>query len=278
MDYAQVKVDIVPYSQQEVDITIALLAELDFESFVETESGFNAYIPSRQLENIDLNAFFANLPNKAKLSFCVTTIKSQNWNKQWESNFEPIAVENLCRIMAPFHQSEEGYEMEITIEPKMAFGTGHHQTTWLMIKELFTLDLKNKTVLDMGCGTGILAIVAEKLGASRITAIDIDTWAFENTIENIQANGCIRIEPFLGSSSLLVNQFFDVILANINLNILLNDIPIYTKSLTSKGILLLSGILLDDIPQIKEVAKKSGLILFSKSIKDNWVALGFLKS
>lgn len=270
MDYTQVTIQLKPYSQQAAEILTALLAELGFDSFTDLPDGILAYIPTHEYNAKYLEDFFTNLPLEIEATYSVEHIKDQNWNKQWESNFDPITVEKFCRIRAPFHPPESGFDLELVIEPKMAFGTGHHQTTWLMIREIFSLDLTQKAVLDMGCGTGILAIVAEKRGAKKVLAIDNDSWAFDNAKENIAANCCVKIDVELGDADNLHNKKFDVILANINLNILLNDMETYTQCLNSNGLLIMSGILTSDIETIKQAAIQNGLEPISTETKNDW--------
>jgi ribosomal protein L11 methyltransferase len=270
MHYTEFNIEITPYSQQNADILTALLADLGFDSFIDSPKGLIAYIPTKLYSEGEIKLFLKNIPFGIEVNYSITSIEDQNWNKQWESNFEPITVENFCRVRAPFHSSEKNCQLEITIEPKMAFGTGHHQTTWLMIRELFNTYLKDKTVLDMGCGTGILAIVAEKLGASSITAIDNDKWANENTLENIKVNGCSKIKALHGDASILGNEMFDIILANINLNILIKDIHIYSSSLNNGGLLVMSGILVSDIDTISLAAISNGLSILDTRYKNDW--------
>lgn len=277
MKYTEVKITFKPYSPQDAEITTALLAEIGFDSFVDFSEGIDAYIPTETFQTIDFNSFFKDLPIQSKGSYLVTNFEDENWNKQWESNFQPISVENLCRVRAPFHQTEKGFKLEIVIEPKMAFGTGHHQTTWLMIRELFHINLNQKKVLDMGCGTGILAIVAEKLGASSVTAIDIDNWAFENAKENIVNNGCTKTKAFIGDSNLLIGETFDIILANINLNVLLSDLRKYYSSLNSSGLLIMSGILKTDIQALSRVAEDIGFIILNQENRNDWMLLSTQK-
>lgn len=277
MNYTEVNFTITPYSQQDAEILTALLADLGFDSFSDAPEGVLAYIPANLFPQVDLNSFLNDLPIQSKITFSFITIEDQNWNKQWESNFQPITVEQFCRVRAPFHQTEEGYKLEIIIEPKMAFGTGHHQTTWLMIRELFNIDLQNKNVLDMGCGTGILAIVAEKLGAKKITAIDNDIWAFENAQENVIKNDCTRIKVLHGDATLLGNENYDVILANINLNILINDMWVYINSLNKGGLLVMSGILTNDITVLSEAAEKIGFKVLAKRNRNDWMLLSTKK-
>ena len=206
--------------QPGTDILTALLGELPFESFVSNEKGLDAFIKEEDFNDDLLN----DLPElDFTYSFTIEKIQQQNWNAQWESNFNPVLVEDKCIIRASFHEAPQSGIMDIIIDPKMSFGTGHHDTTWLMSRELFVLDLKNKSVLDMGCGTGVLAIIAKKLGANTVSGIDIDEWSIENSRENAQVNNCTEILFEKGNASLLSNKKYDIILANINRNVLLNN-------------------------------------------------------
>ncbi|MCK5638994.1 MAG: 50S ribosomal protein L11 methyltransferase, partial [Flavobacteriaceae bacterium] len=197
------------------------------------------------------------------------------WNSEWEKNFEAIQVDELVSIRAPFHE-DPNLKYDIIIEPKMSFGTGHHETTHLMIQHLIDLDLVDKTVLDMGCGTGILAIFTEMKGAKKIDAIDIDSWCYENSLENVERNNCKNITVFEGDASLLKNKNYDVIIANINRNILLQDIGTYAKCLNQHGVLLLSGFYTEDILVIEREAIKYNLNLNKKLERNNWVGLKFV--
>lgn len=223
------------------DILVAELSEIGFESFVETENGLEAYIQSNQfkLEAVKNLRIINN--SEFTVAYSTKTIEDQNWNEAWEKSFNPINVENRCYIRAKFHEKPTDIEFDIIIDPKMSFGTGHHETTYLMIKRLLALDVTNKKVLDMGCGTGVLAILAKMKNAKYIEAIDIDEWAYNNTIENIRNNNCKEIVVKQGGAELLKDNKFDVILANINRNILLKDMSKYAKSLSTNGDLLLSG-------------------------------------
>ena len=270
MQYTEVTLELKPYSQLNAEILTALLAELGFDSFVDSPTGLMAYIPTDHFDETAIKVLFSNLPVKTDVKYFVAHIQDQNWNTKWESNFEAITVENFCRIRAPFHQPEEGFDMEIVIEPKMAFGTGHHQTTWLMIREIFNLDMQQKSVLDMGCGTGLLAIVAEKRGAAKVTAIDNDSWAYENSNENVVANSCTRIRTLLGDATALGSEKYDIILANINLNILMNDLSTYKANLNPKGLLIMSGILTSDIPTISKTAQQHGLTVDLTRSRADW--------
>ncbi len=273
MDYIEVQIGVSPFSEQDAEIISALLAEIGFDSFTQTDNTLNAYIPSKDYNEAELKQVINHLPFASGIKYEVTEIPDQNWNVEWEKNFSPIAVGNYCYVRAPFHESQEGYKFELVIEPKMAFGTGHHETTWLMLSTLFTIDVADKLVLDMGCGTGILAIAAEKLGAKKVLAIDNDHWAYENTLENVTTNGCSRIEALLGDASALGKENYDIILANINLNILVADMSAYIKSLSPNGLLIMSGILDTDLENLKEVALKHGLKINNHSTRNKWALL-----
>ena len=261
--------------QPAVEILIAELGFAGFESFVETEEGVSAYIQKGEwnssiLENIQiLNS------DEFEISFTFEEIEQTNWNTEWEKNFNPIIVDNICAVRAPFHERLNATYV-IVIEPKMSFGTGHHETTHMMIQHILKNDLINKSVLDMGCGTGVLAILTEIKGAKPIDAIDIDNWCYLNSIENIERNNCKHISVFEGDVSLINNKIYDVIIANINRNILLRDIMTYSKSLSKKGILFLSGFYKNDIPIIEEECIKYDLKLQEIIERNNWVALKFI--
>lgn len=201
----------------------------------------------------------------------VKEIADQNWNAEWEKNFEPILVDDKCAVRAPFHNPVTGFAMEIVIEPKMSFGTGHHATTWLMMRALFDLDLKGKKLLDMGSGTGVLAILAEKLGAASCDAIDIDEWAYENALENMQRNGCRRVHCALGGADLLGEKKYDVILANINRNILTRDAAHYLNVLNNGGLILLSGFYTHDVPLVQDAFP--GTTGVRQDSRDEWAML-----
>ncbi|HNS29531.1 MAG TPA: 50S ribosomal protein L11 methyltransferase [Tenuifilaceae bacterium] len=278
MNYYKVKFTITPYSQQNAEILVALLADMQFDSFEDFNQGIFAYIPEQFYNSHGISTLInEEIFLGISIDFQAELIENQNWNKKWESNFVPVCVENLCRIRAPFHGTESGFALEITIEPKMSFGTGHHQTTWLMVRELFNLEVQGKAILDMGCGTGVLGIVAEKLGAAHVVAIDNDQWAFDNAQENALKNGCSSIDTLLGDASLLKDKYFDIILANINLNTLVNDMPIYNNSLSEKGILIVSGILKSDVMQLNRVAESISLKPFVQRHRDDWALVGYEK-
>ena len=256
------------------EILIAELGYAGFESFVENESGVIAYIQKEDFRDDILDYIYILSSDEFKIDYQKEEIAQVNWNKEWEKNFNPIQIDDLVSIRAPFHE-KPNLEYDIVIEPKMSFGTGHHQTTHMMVKHLLNLDLKDKKVLDMGCGTGVLAILAEMRGANPIDAIDIDNWCYLNSIENVDRNNCTKISVYEGEASLLINKKYDVIIANINRNILLNDIKTYAACLTENGILLLSGFYQEDIPIIDAEVSKYDLKLQTIEERDNWVALKY---
>ncbi len=258
------------------EILIAELGNVGFESFVETENGVTAYIQKADYTPTVLEAIYILNSEEFAITHTLKEVAQTNWNAEWEKNFTPIQVDNSVSIRAPFHENPH-LQYDIVIEPKMSFGTGHHETTHMMVQHLLNLDLKGKKTLDMGCGTGILAIFAEMKGATPIDAIDIDNWCYENSLENVKRNNCNEISVFEGDSSLLKNKKYDVIIANINRNILLNDMEVYTNCLNEKGVLLLSGFYQEDITIIDEEVSKYSLKLENFIERNNWVALKYNK-
>ncbi|CAI8384079.1 MAG: Ribosomal protein L11 methyltransferase [Flavobacterium sp. SCGC AAA160-P02] len=258
------------------EILIAQLSFAGFESFVENEEDLIAYIQKQDWHPDILKDIFIFNSDEFKITFTQNEITKTNWNEEWEKNFSPIQINNLVSIRAPFHNNKP-LLYDIIVVPKMSFGTGHHETTHMMIQYLLATDLQNKKVLDMGCGTGILAIFSEIKGASSIDAIDIDPWCYENSLENIQRNNCQHISVKKGDASLLPGNTYDLILANINRNILLADMKRYTDCLDEKGILLLSGFYQEDISIIDKEVVKYGLTFQKKIIRNRWAALKYLK-
>ena len=256
------------------EILIAELGNVGFESFVETENGVTAYIQKTDWSAEILADVFVLNSDEFSIEYNQNEVPQTNWNAAWEKNFEPIQVDDLVSIRAPFHENPN-LKYDIVIEPKMSFGTGHHETTHMMVQHLLQLDLENKKVLDMGCGTGILAIFAEMKGAKPLDAIDIDNWCYENSIENVTRNNCENISVYEGDATLLVDKKYDVIIANINRNILLMDMKVYTNCLQEGGILLLSGFYEQDIPVIDAELIKYGLKLEKFIQRNNWVALKY---
>lgn len=261
--------------QPATEILIAELGYAGFESFVETPDGVTAYIQKNDWELSLLEDIQILKSEEFNISHSVKEIAQTNWNAEWEKNFKPIVVDNLVTVRAPFHAKPKT-KYDIIIEPKMSFGTGHHETTYMMIKHILKNNFKGKTVLDMGCGTGVLAILAEKVGATQIEAIDIDNWCYLNSLENVERNNCHNIKVFEGDVKLLKNKRYDSIIANINRNILLADISAYSKCLNPKGTLFLSGFYKDDIAIIKAECNKFSLKLEEIIEKNNWVALKFI--
>jgi len=258
------------------EILIAELGEVGFESFVENENGVTGYIQKQFWEENILEDIFVLNSQEFSIEYNQKEVKQTNWNIEWEKNFTPIQVNDLVSIRAPFHENPN-LKYDIIIEPKMSFGTGHHETTHMMVQHLINLDLKDKKTLDMGCGTGILAIFAEMKGAKPIDAIDIDNWCYENSLENVERNNRNQISVFEGDASLLIDKKYDVIIANINRNILLNDMQAYTNCLNKNGVLLLSGFYKEDISIIDEEVSKYGLKLDTFIERNNWVALKYNK-
>ena len=257
-----------------VEILIAELGYVGFESFVETPKGVTAYIQKNEFLSTMLEDIQILKNDSFSIQYKFEDIEQVNWNAKWEENFHPILIDNRCAVRAPFH-SKSSAQYDIIIEPKMSFGTGHHETTHMMIQFILDSDIQNKTVLDMGCGTGVLAILAEMKEASNIEAIDIDEWCYLNSIENIERNSCHNIKVLKGDASILKAKKFDIIFANINRNILIKDIPIYASCLNPNGLLFLSGFYKNDIPMIQDVCADYSLNLEAQISKNDWVALKF---
>ena len=261
--------------QPATEILIAELGFAGFESFVETDIGVTAYIQKEDWHDTILEDIQILNSEEFAIEYTFEKVEQTNWNEEWEKNFKPIIVDDICAVRAPFHDKFD-VEYDIVIEPKMSFGTGHHETTHMMIQHILQDDFTNKSVLDMGCGTGVLAILAELKGANPIDAIDIDNWCYINSLENVERNNCTHISVLEGDASLLIGNQYDVIIANINRNILLNDMEIYTKALNNNGTLYLSGFYKEDIPIIEEECNKNNLRLVKKLERNNWVSLKFL--
>ena len=262
------------------DILASELGEIGFESFTENENGLQGYI-SAQLYNVkDLQDKLATFPlDNVEIHYTESLVESKDWNEEWEKNyFKPIRIGNDCIIRASFHEPEPGYTYTIIIDPKMAFGTGNHETTYLMISEMLKLDLEGKELLDMGYGTAVLAILAKMKGAKRVVGIDIDEWAYNNALENTRLNHTTDIQIALGGAEQIpAFGTFDIVFANINRNILLNDIKSYASCLKPGGLLYMSGFYKEDIPAIEAECNKNQLALLSYTEKNNWVAVKTLK-
>lgn len=257
------------------DILIAELGEVGFESFVEDETGVLAYIQKEDWSIDILNAInILNNPN-FEINHTYKEIEQENWNATWEQNFQPIIVDDMCMIRAPFHEKSNA-TYDIVIEPKMSFGTGHHETTHMMIQHLLDLNLENSSVLDMGSGTGVLAILSALRGATTVDAIDVDNWCYLNAKENVERNNVDFINVYEGDASLLKDQKYDLIIANINRNILLVDIPKYLGCLKQDGVLLLSGFYTEDLSLITQKCLDVGLRFEKNLEKNNWVAAKYV--
>jgi len=279
MNYFEINFFIDPFEEYISDVLISELGEIGFDSFVSTETGLVAYALETAFDEAKLKDLLSDFPFEASIDYKVTQIESKNWNEEWEKHyFEPIVIGNECVIHSSFHKNVPKAKYDIVIDPKMAFGTGHHETTSLVIGRLLQMDLQNKSLLDMGCGTAVLAILAAMRGAKDIVAIDIDTWCTENSIENIEMNNIHGIDVQLGGAELLAGLHFDIILANINRNILLADMEQYAACLSSGGELYMSGFYVQDIPLIEAEANRNGLILIDYHEKNNWVAVKTVKN
>jgi len=275
MDYIEFSLHLLPGHQP--DILMAQLADLGFESFLEPEEGILGYV--RQ-DLFDPDVFLPTLNEmvtKGILLYRYTTIPGQNWNAVWESNYDPVVIDNKCMVRAPFHEPVNGMPIDIVISPKMSFGTAHHETTTLMARALMEENPAGQRVLDMGCGTGILAILACKLGAHEVVAIDNDEWAFANAIENIEINNTSCISVLRGEAADIPLLPFNLVMANINRNILLCDMAIYTKALVPSGTLLISGFYEEDLEPIQIEASRAGLRFVSIRAENKWVAAKFVK-
>jgi ribosomal protein L11 methyltransferase len=266
-NYIQITIEVKDISVSE--ILIAQLSENGYDSFEEGENCLNAFIYEENFLIDDLDNIIAG----HGLAYTKTVIAPINWNEEWEKNFEPITVDGFCGIRALFHPPFIGLAHEIIITPKMSFGTGHHATTFLMIKAISDIDFKNKTVLDFGTGTGILAIVAEKCGAKKIVAIDNDEWSIQNATENIKENRCEKVILQEGSS-IDKTGIFDIILANINKNIILQHFTSFKQHLAEGGVVLLSGLLGVDYDEIRKEAHNNNFRIFYKQEKENWICIG----
>jgi ribosomal protein L11 methyltransferase len=278
MDYSEYRLCPIPFEPWN-EILVASLSDVGFESFMEDENELLAYISSQNEEvssiNSLLNSFNEN--KEMTLTWVRKNIEHQNWNALWEADFEPVFVDDRLSIVAPFHGAAARKNHVIEIDPKMSFGTGHHQTTFLMCQQILSLELVDKLVLDMGTGTGVLAILAEQLGAREIIAIDIESWSVENTKWNAERNGCTKIDAIEGGASLIPLLNFDFIFANINKNILKDQLPIYSQVLSEGGTLLLSGFFNSDVSELLIVAEKLNLVLVNVHEKETWALIKLQK-
>lgn len=278
MNYIKISINITPFQEWLRDVLAAQLGEIGFESFAETETGLEAFIPEGQFSEKEMDLVLQSFREEYQFTLAQEIIKSKNWNEEWEKNyFKPLVISGKCVIRAPFHKEFPKTKYEIIIEPNMAFGTGNHETTSLMLEAILEENLEKKTVLDIGCGTGILGIMASMKGAKKITAIDIDEWSYNGTLENAALNQIHNIDVKHGDASLLGTESFDYIFANIHKNVLISDLPVYATCLNSKGKIFLSGFYTEDIPDIKAQAEKQGLKDAGFYSKNNWVVYTFIK-
>jgi ribosomal protein L11 methyltransferase len=257
------------------EIIVAELGDLNYESFVETEDGLLAYIQQDMFDQAALEALVIQYEEVVKLAFEVREIAPKNWNEEWERNYQPIEVAGQVRVRASYHAPNPAFVYDIVIDPKMSFGTGHHETTTLVMAQQLTLNHVGKAVLDVGAGTGILAILAEKLGATCLTAFDIEEWAYLNAIENCAINGCKHIDVFQGTIADCPAGKYDIVLANINRNILLQEIPIYEQFLAAGGTLMVSGFYEHDIADIVDKAAEVGLKPTAQQTLNQWATVRF---
>ena len=278
MNYYELLFTTITTEDYQQDLLINALGEIGFDTFEEVDFGFKAYIPSGYFNQELLDETLSAYRNMFTFSYEVILIPQKNWNEVWESNFEPIEIGNQVFVRATFHQPKPEFPYEIVIDPKMAFGTGHHQTTSMMLQLMLENDFADKKVLDMGCGTGILAIMASKLGAPGVTAIDYDPVCYDSTIENAQLNDVTNITALCGSKEVIPGEIFDIILANINRNILIDQMGRYSEVLKPGGEIYFSGFYeTPDLEIITEEARKYGLKYIGHKKDKDWVAAKFVK-
>lgn len=267
------------WSSTEKEILFALMAQIGFEGFVEGEDDIQAFINEEAYVPEALNQLIDELAGlNIKVQYRFHRTEDQNWNEEWEKKFDPVVIDERVLIRAPFHDSSNDLECTLIIEPKMSFGTGHHHTTKLMIREMGKHLLKGKKILDMGCGTGVLGIYACKQGAARVLGVDNDQWAYENALENIKRNGVNAMEVRLGDVSVLYKDKFNMILANITRNTLVRDMSVYTEHLLDQGLMVISGILAEDVQFVLNEAYRCDLKHLSTGEESNWISLTFMNA
>jgi ribosomal protein L11 methyltransferase len=276
MDYLEFNFKVEP-KQPWTDLLVTELAEVGFESFVDEPEGTLAYIQVNDFKKDNLKEVSVLNMTDVTVTFTQKTIPSQNWNETWESAFDPIEINDKCWIRAPFH-TVDNRPFDVLISPQMAFGTGHHETTFLISQTLFNIPIQNKTVLDMGCGTGVLALLAEKLGALNVLAIDIDEYAYENTVLNLSLNKSEKITVEKGDATTIGNRQFEIIIANINKNILMNDLKTYAQAMLTGAQLFLSGFFKTDVEELTACAEKVGLQFVNSVQKNDWAMIQLKKS
>ena len=283
MNYTELQLTVSP---DYADILTAELAEIGFESFVETDEGLNAYIPEPDFDELAVREVITKYAGQTAIAYEVSSLEKRNWNAEWETSYEPIEVASQVRVRASFHEVDQRFRYDIVINPKMSFGTGHHETTAMMLEHQLGLDFSGTVVLDVGCGTGILAVLAARMGAQAVLAFDIEEWAVENARENAELNNCPQITVFQGTiddinspDNLLdwTPSVFDVVLANINRNVLLREIPVYTDLLKPGGYLVVSGFYEQDAVDIGKTALASGLTPVRGMSIRQWTSLVYRK-
>lgn len=274
MNYIEVDITIKGDKDSFADVYVAELGEIGFESFSDTESGVKAYILKDKYDESAVASVHAQYSELANSELAISEIEQENWNEEWEKNyFDPIVIDNKCVIRSSFHEKNEEVDIEIIIDPRMAFGTGHHATTYLVSSFLLDNPPVDKSLLDMGCGTAVLAILAKKLGSAVTCGIDNDEWAYENALDNLPLNNTLDIEIAHGDAATIGNAKYDIVLANINRNILLNDMGTYIAALNKGGQLIMSGFYTEDVPILLKCASEFGMELVSQKSKDNWAAI-----
>ena len=277
MEYIELDI-ILHQSEKYADILFAKLHEIQFESCSQDEHGIKAYIPARLFDQEAVDNVLSEFLLLTNLTFKISGIIEKNWNSEWEQNYSPVFINDRCVIRAHFHDSFDDMQYEIIITPKMSFGTGHHETTSLMINEMFQLEFQEKSVLDIGTGTGVLSILASKLGAKDLLGIDLDEWAFKNSLENAVLNNVSNINFIHGDVSSIKQSEADIVLANINRNVILNDIKNYISIMRKNARILLSGFLQEDIPVVLEKTSQFGLELITQKNKNKWQMLHLKKN
>jgi len=278
MKYIQVTFSFTNIQEYQQDLLISDLADIGYNTFEDTDRGFAAFVDIDTYNDAELKAVIAQFEDEIAYQYEVLEIEGKNWNEEWEKNFEPLIIDELCYIRATFHEAQPKYPYEIVIDPKMAFGTGHHQTTTMMMQYILSADLVGKDVLDMGCGTGILAILAAKRGAERLVAIDYDEVCYLSTLENTSLNRVTNIEAIWGGKEVIPKEKYDVILANINRNILLDQIPVYATVLKNSGLIYFSGFYESpDLELIKQACEPFGIHYVDHKKIGDWVAACFKK-
>ncbi|MCP4551585.1 MAG: 50S ribosomal protein L11 methyltransferase [Bacteroidetes bacterium] len=276
MEYIGVKFK-SSHQSYDSEMLIAFLLEIGFDSFEEQEDRLIAYILISDFNEEKIKSLLTNEKfQRMDICYNYEKLKDRNWNKIWESNYQAIKIADNCLIRASFHEPDKSVEYDIVIDPKMSFGTAHHETTSLMIEYILEDSFDDKDVLDMGCGTGVLAILAAKKGAKSIDAIDNDEWAYRNSINNVKMNKIDNINVFIGDSGIIKNKEYGIILANINLNILIENIPHYAKSLKNNGVIYFSGFYKDDLDKINKAAISHGFKMLNSKTKNSWTAAKFV--